>query len=434
MKVKNLSKSLLIFALLLCGCDKKDEINNTDIPNEQSTRDSSISSQEPVNIVEPSIETTNNQVESDVIAQATSFLQNHDSPSSTNNNETPQVTSTTRQCGSNGEFFEGIETDNNCNEETTNNETTLNTNTNGVAFCYFNKSTIRGSYLKTSKWGAIGHIQRALNIKVDGIFGATTKVNLIANLKVDNFQCLSNQQYQNITKLTPENYKKKAENFSYMMEGTDYDDLEFNYGHDDDDPSGATWGPTGMTLRDGEISKILKLALPNDDVILALDKQEVSLLTLLSTKSGSQAKSLIRREVWNKGKSARNQMKALFKKLASIKSVRKAFDTVSAESIQHKLKHYEAFLQKHQNVSEIDWAMFYDISIQTGKPQTKAKALMNLAPPGKYQDTEKRRRAWAEIIANQVSSRWKKDRLERSLLFVGKDSLARAFGLSDNKI
>lgn len=433
MQIKTL---LILTSLLLCGCDKSEQVYEED-----STPESVVSADvdtTPLALSYP--EETNTPSDNDVIAGAANFLSSHDNgnPSAPVDEviESPEndniVTSAQVQCGENGEFFEGLETSTDCSDETSNTPPGYTVvNPDSISLCYFNKNTIRGSKLKTSKWEALGHIQRALKVKVDGVFGAGTRSALSEKLKVDDVDCISNEQYTELTQKKPDTLRQKAANFSYMMEGTDYDVLEYNYGHDHIDPSGATWGPTGMTLRSGEISAIFKLVLNNDQFKEVLSSQELSLVKELSTKSGSQAKSLVKKLVWNKGNSARQKLKNLFKRIAPIKAVRDAFNKVSDQSIQDKLKYYESYLQKHKNVSELDWAMFYDISIQTGKPQTKLKALLSQAPPNSISDPMKRRTAWAKIISKQVSSRWQKDRLNRSLLFVGKDCLARAYGLSD---
>ncbi|MCJ8344149.1 hypothetical protein MJH12_01315 [bacterium] len=437
MQFKRFKYLVILTFLFLSACDKQEQ---APIQNNSDQEIEMITDSEPIEDNHSSPVSTN-----DVLLDARKVLQDHDqapnndevisqdNTSASNDLNLSSDISTQVQCGDNGQFFEGIESSYDCLDT----EVRLpqnNESSQKIALCYFNQNTIRGSKLKTSKWGTIGHIQRALQLKADGVFGLQTKNALQTYLKLDSLHCLSEAQYNKITQKQSADLKQKASNFSYMMEGTDYDVLEFNYGYNHIDPSGATWGPSGMTLRSGEISKILQIALSHQDLVDILSTNELSLLTQLSKQSGSQAKSLVKKLVWNKGKSARQQMKALFKRMAQVDSVRAAFDQVSYGSIQSKLRHYETFLKKYENVSELDWAMFYDIAIQTGRTQTKVKALLKQAPPNKYSDSQKRRQAWAKIISKEVSSRWQEDRYKRSMLFVGKNSLARAFGISDQSI
>ncbi|MCO4782132.1 MAG: hypothetical protein KC646_07365 [Candidatus Cloacimonetes bacterium] len=432
----NIKTLLILSSLLLCGCDKSQQVSQED-----STPEAPISSDIDTTPVSLTVtETPSTSSSSDVIADAGQFLNDHDSGQTDSQSNdavdttVPSVSDTDgaqSQCGENGELFEGIETTGDCSDDSNDIPRAVPVSPQDISLCYFNKNTIRGAKLKTSKWAALGHLQRALKIKIDGVFGAGTRAALSERLNVSPLECISNEQYKKVTKKNPDSLRQRAANFSFMMEGTDYDDLEFNYGYDHKDPSGATWGPTGMTLRSGEISDIFKIALNSDEFTKVLSTQELSLVKQLSTMSGSQAKSTVKRLVWDKGSAARKKMKDLFKRIAPIKAVRDAFDKVSDQSIQDKLKYYEAFLNKHDKVSELDWAMFYDISIQTGKPLTKSKALMAQAPPNSISDPTKRREKWAIIISKQVSSVWEQDRLKRSMLFVGKDSLARAYGLGD---
>ena len=132
--------------------------------------------------------------------------------------------------------------------------------------------------IQDSKWGFIGQLQTALNLKagacglspvpVDGRYGRATADALQAIA-----QCIGAPQeatetphltstaYRAITGEAPPSALDRARTLARTLEGTDYDSLEWNVcvAFKGDQGSVLTWGPYGKTLGwGGELMDVLK--------------------------------------------------------------------------------------------------------------------------------------------------------------------------------
>ena len=219
----------------------------------------------------------------------------------------------------------------------------------------------------------------------------------------------------------------RAISLTFYMEGTDYDKIERNYGTAD--KSGMTWGPLGMTLASGEIQTILKnIMSKHSQLSNDLNNSDMALLSKLSNANMSTGSNM-----------NFNSIKALVNKLARLDYVRKEYDLEAYRSVNGRFKYYENYLQemaKNNVVTELDWAMFWDVATQTGYAQKKSNALRStVAVNVNTPNLDERRRRMGDVIANMVSSRWKQDRTLRNSAFYGENSfVGKAYGFDERPI
>ena len=132
--------------------------------------------------------------------------------------------------------------------------------------------------IQDSKWGFIGQLQTALNLKagacghapvpVDGRYGRATADALQAiaqcigaPLEATDAPHLTSTAFRAITGEAPPSALDRARTLARTLEGTDYDSLEWNVcvAFKGDQGSVLTWGPYGKTLGwGGELMDVLK--------------------------------------------------------------------------------------------------------------------------------------------------------------------------------
>jgi hypothetical protein len=307
---------------------------------------------------------------------------------------------------------------------------------NQELFCRFSQSFFRGSELRTSKWGAVGRIQKKLGLEVDGIFGAATQEALRSYRAANGLpagDCIDVALYRKI--LPGEDlpdYQERAWALTFLMEGTDYDKIEYNYGSSD--PSGMTWGPMGMTLQSGEVQSILRSAIAKDPTGIKALSGDSGWVFLqgLSTMGGEAAMSYVRNNYWNMKGKQRQFVLDIFKRIANSAVVRQEFDSVAKRTCNMRFRHYRNFLKTRSGVTEVDWAMFWDVAVQTGHAEKRAKALAGLNTNGKT--GAERRKLWGDYIASQVSKAWQTDRRKRNETFYDRPDIMKAYGLGERAI
>ncbi len=298
-------------------------------------------------------------------------------------------------------------------------------------FCSFPHNFQRGRYLKTSKYGPIGQVQDKLGLEIDGIMGKQTIASINDYKRKLGFEadnCLDVQTWQTMFPDRPiPTQLERAISLTFFMEGTDYDQIERNYGTAD--KSGMTWGPLGMTLASGEIQTILKnIKSKHSRLSDDLTSSEVTMFDRLAKANLSSGDSLNFKS-----------LKALISKLAGLDYVRKEYDIEAYRSVNNRFKYYENFLKemgKNTVVTELDWAMFWDVATQTGYAQKKSNAVRSTISVNISNLTlDERRRRMGDVIADMVAARWKQDRTLRNSAFYGENSfVGKAYGFDERPI
>ncbi len=297
-------------------------------------------------------------------------------------------------------------------------------------------------HLMTPVTGPIGRIQAELQVESDGVFGRGTEDAIRSwqeRNQVPVSGCINARMMRALIPDVPiPDYRRRAFHLTYLFEGTDYHEIEFNWsgGSGTQDGAGITWGPTGMTLASGEIQSILRKAMERDaaGISQAVGQSQFRLLQSVVHMSTRDAMSQIKRNVFDAGRNARSAFAQSFARLAALQGVRDAYDEVSNESVQSKLGQYEAYLRGFENITELDWAMFFDIAVQTGRTSTKVQALRAGVRPGQHSSAQERRQAWGRIISSQVASRWRRNREDRNRAFYSEQALAGNYGLRERII
>ncbi len=298
-------------------------------------------------------------------------------------------------------------------------------------FCWFPRNFQRGRYLKTSKYGPIGQVQEKLGLEIDGIMGKRTTASINEYKRENGFEsnnCLDVQTWKSMFPDRPvPSQLDRAISLTFYMEGTDYDQIERNYGTAD--KSGMTWGPMGMTLASGEIQTILKnIKLNHSSVSNDLNSAEIALFSQLANANMSSGAGM-----------NFNAIKALMSKLATLNYARKEYDVEAYRSVNGRFKYYENFLKdmaKNTVVTELDWAMFWDVATQTGYAKTKSNAVRSTVSVNtNTRNLDERRRRMGDVIADMVVSRWKQDRTLRNSAFYGENSfVGKAYGFDERPI
>ena len=134
-----------------------------------------------------------------------------------------------------------------------------------------------------------------------------------------------------------------------------------------------------------------------------------------------------------------NAIKALMSKLATLNYARKEYDVEAYRSVNGRFKYYENFLKdmaKNTVVTELDWAMFWDVATQTGYAKTKSNAVRSTVSVNtNTRNLDERRRRMGDVIADMVVSRWKQDRTLRNSAFYGENSfVGKAYGFDERPI
>ncbi|WP_251964969.1 hypothetical protein [Salinibacter ruber] len=342
-----------------------------------------------------------------------------------------------------------------------------------------------GEILRDSNWGKIAAFQRALSdslraceengIATDGLFGPKTQDGLIRILSCPGFEDLAvtsdhplhgtvhSKLWKRLLPNTPiPTVHERAFALVLTREGTDYNDVEWNYGTRDD-KSALTWGPYGATAGWGnEVRGILKRVHTNDpDLLKDLFEGEYSMVEDLIQKDADQGYEVlkpvhsdtVRRQIWETG----------LQKLGSSVEGREAYDWYAFRSekwLKPNLRLlYRLIPNAEQKATEVDYAFFLDIGLHALVNSTridKAKEAIEAKQEesaGSLTPSE-RRRMIGQVFAERVDAEWQKDRRGRNVTFyvdgIGKNNLtqeevdawedrwpprlrASHFGLSDHR-
>lgn len=299
-------------------------------------------------------------------------------------------------------------------------------------FCRFPRSYQRGSTLETSKFGPVGLVQQKVGIQPSGKLDRNTEAAIKRYQSENNLEsngCIDTQTWKSMfPQAAPLTILDQAIGLTFLMEGTDYDDIEKNYGTSD--KSGMTWGPLGMTLASGEIQEILKASyeVAKEEIDAALSQSERTLFRNLSNATMDTGEDL-----------NFTAIEGMIDKIANIAKVRHTFDVVAMRSVYSRLGPYDQYLRQlaqNSTVVEKDWAMMFDIATQTGKAREKSAAMRRRVPvDGSYSDLDNRRERMGDVVADMVLSRWKADRTLRNSAFYGRnDFVAESYGFRDKAI
>lgn len=282
--------------------------------------------------------------------------------------------------------------------------------------------------VKTSKWGAIGQVQAKLGLEVNGHLNEETvekikKFQEEQGLEVSS--CIDSQTWKKLFDEVPyPDYQQRAFDLTYALESTDYDVMQVNFGTRD--TSGLTWGPLGMTLKTGEIQAILKACYEEDrQAMIELAGSQSSTLEEMFKRTKRSSMTYVRNKV--RSSSTRKALIESFSKLASSSMVRKHYNKVALDSVYIKMKRWESFLEGEQEVTALDWALYWDISTQAGYRSSYR------ASSGSRYRGHRRRKIWADKMANQLG-RWRADRKKRNSIFLEERSaIAASYGVTQDE-
>ncbi|OBP16234.1 hypothetical protein A5320_02125 [Rheinheimera sp. SA_1] len=300
-----------------------------------------------------------------------------------------------------------------------------------------------GQILRDSKWGKIALFQESLSmqlvkcgkkpIAIDGIFG-NDSLNALAALKsCDDFKNyviasshpISGEVHTNLwQKLLPETplptVHERAFALSLSHEGTDYDQVQWNY-NTSDDKSALTWGPYGATVGYGQEVQAILRKINSDDPALLENVFENEFETIQELiKNGSNGYELLkkvfldgnRRKIWVDK----------FRILSTYTIVRENYEAyaLSDKWLRSPMKLlYRLLPNGMSNGTEIDYSFFLDNSMHmTINMDRVRKCLLAIEQEqkkiGRNLTPAERRRV---ISKNLVPSMQQNDRLGRNVVY-----------------
>lgn len=293
---------------------------------------------------------------------------------------------------------------------------------------------------KTSKWGSIGIIQSNLRLPASGTFGEQTKAALLEVQSTLNLMAtgqLDSKSWKILTNRALPNVQERSEALTFNFEGTDLDQWEWNYGYDHKDPSGATWGPMGLTVLYNEIQPIFReIQRTNPQFLRSIFGSQSSVVRDFMWKSGTDAKSYLKKKIYD----------SRSKRAAWIQNIRKLAANRQVRAIYLK-KGRSFFVEKMKNLNdaypvrtELDYAFYWDLSVHTsGLTPERKEAIdseLRLHPP----ETPAQRRAvigkvFVETLGNSTQRRARTDRnsvyVEGNGKVYGTKVDASAYGLAE---
>lgn len=322
--------------------------------------------------------------------------------------------------------------------------------------------------IQDSKWGFIGQLQTALNVKaaqcglapvpIDGRYGRATAdaVEAVARcigipLEEGEAPHLTSAAYRAITGDAPPNALDRARALARTLEGTDYDALEWNVcvPFKGDSGSVLTWGPYGKTLGwGGELMDVLK----------RLDRAKVRRAFAAAGARGVDGllalptREQLRIESQHRYPGARGYMVKVCRKPGQMEAWRRAFAKLGADPVVRAAYDAEAWgegawfrtvvnrlsdswVAAGLTPSEVDFAFFVDRSIHMGWGSARFAAvddalarLKASVPPEEFTNA-RARLAVADAVRAKAHP---DDRLARDAIFLidAQEELAPAMAAS----
>lgn len=311
-----------------------------------------------------------------------------------------------------------------------------------------------GQQLKDSKWGKIAQFQKALSrklqtgrnshIEATGKFDSTTLQSLKMLMTCSDLEeCAvepTNPLYGTIHTALWESLlpaipiptvHERAFALSLSHEGTDFDQVQWNYGARDD-RSALTWGPYGATVGHGhEVQGILKQLNREDHTLLqTVFKDEYPTLQKLMEDEGNGY--LILLDVYNDSQ-RREGWTEKFRTLSSHGRVRQLYERYAQSDKwlrQPIMRLYSILPDGCASGTEIDYAFFLDnamhISIsKQGIQHCKTMLEYKQQEAGRDLTPAERRRIISQCLTPVAK---KKDRLGRNVVYyidgIGYDALS----------
>jgi peptidoglycan hydrolase-like protein with peptidoglycan-binding domain len=236
------------------------------------------------------------------------------------------------------------------------------------------------SALQGSRFGTLADFQQALSgavqshgnvaLKADGVLGPKTRLAVAEYRKFGRSGGLVIDEHlwqELLPRVAPPGVHERAFVLSLSHEGTDYDQIEWNY-ETNDDASALTWGPYGATAGHGnEIRGILRrINEIHPDLLDSIFGDEYPAVKKLLAAPASQGYKILK-PVYSDA-ARREKWKQLFATLGAQPEAREAYEWYAFDSglwLVPPMKQLYSLLPSHLG-TEIDYAYFLDLGIQLG--------------------------------------------------------------------
>lgn len=297
---------------------------------------------------------------------------------------------------------------------------------------------------RTSRWGPVALAQKRLGLTPDGIYGEKTrkalrefqtrhKLPANGDLDVETWSLLADKDAPGVA--------DRAIQVTFAMEDTDFDDWEWNYSCDHRDPSGATWGPAGLTIIHNEIQAVFGMINRTDPDLMkkAFGDLYPIAKSLVSMKDAT-AKKYLKERIYDSATRRRRWLRCI-SELASHESARKAYlDYYKSHFLPGMKELHAAYPIK----TELDYAFYWDLSIHTAGLTETRKAAIDKAlkkAGGASLSPSQRRAIIGKVFVDTLGNRsQRKSRTQRNLLFIdgrstvhGRALRCEWYGLSERK-
>jgi hypothetical protein len=295
----------------------------------------------------------------------------------------------------------------------------------------------------TSKWGSIALIQSNLRIEVDGRFGLETKEavqRVQSTLKMPATGLLDMQTWEALTNRKAPTIQERAEALTFTFEATDMDDWEWNYPYNSRDPSGATWGPFGLTVLHNEVQEIfLGLERRYPGVLKSSFQDLYPTVRQFMKKRGVQAKDYLRKKVYE---SPRNRLRwvASIHRLANNGNARNEYHKLGRIFFKNK---FDTLHRAYPIQTELDYAFYWDLAIHTSGLTSVRQTRIQQELSDRPSLTPSERRAvigkiFVETLGNSSQRR---SRTQRNAVYIlgnaivhGREVDSRAYGLTERPV
>ena len=273
---------------------------------------------------------------------------------------------------------------------------------------------------KTSKWGPVGIVQSKLGENPDGILGVNTQNAILRFQAAEKLEATGNLDaptWKALTHLDSPTVKERARELTFRLEGTDFDDWEWNFPFESRDRSGATWGPDGLTILDNEIQAVFgKLNATTPSLLSQSFAELYPVVQELKGKKGAEAKQYLRANVYEVP-SARDAWVKAIKSLAKDARVRKAYTDFSQANFAGKMK---TFNEAYPVRTELDYAFYWDLAVHTSGLTARRKTEIDAALRAPRPTTPDEQRAViCEIFENTPGNKsQQQSRRERDAVYV----------------
>jgi len=213
-------------------------------------------------------------------------------------------------------------------------------------------------------------------------------------------------------------------------EGTDYDDMEWNFGTADE-ASGLTWGPYGATVGYGnEVRGILaKIEREQPGLIEKVFANESSVVKQLIMRRADDGYSILKPVFDNR--SRRAEWPEMFRQLGEHKEVREAYDWYAFQSpdwLQPPLRKLYGLLNDPPKPTEVDFAFFVDIAMHMSLSEARISKTRDAIAATEREhalSSGERRRVISRAL---VPTHQVEDRLGRNVVYyvdaIGADNLS----------